>query len=174
MYCPATPFFARLTLRILRVTVVYSHQSCEAVAAGSAIVIANHVSLLDGVIVALASPRPLMFAVDTDFSRRSRLVSAGLSLLVRMGFGSVVPLDTSAPFGMRSLKRAIDSGGNIMVFPEGAISADGNAQPHMPGLEWLIAKTGALLVEVKISGAEESRLFAKSGTRFWPRITVSF
>ncbi len=174
MTSTASSVFARIILRVLRVNVVYSPKSCAAIAAGRAIVFANHVSLLDGVIVALASPGPLVFAVDTDFSRRSRVASLGLSTLARMGFGSVVPLDATAPFGMRTLKRAIDLNANVMVFPEGAISADGNAQAHKPGLEWLVAKTGATLIEVTISGAEKSRLFAKSGTRFWPPITLNF
>lgn len=165
---------AKMGLAVLRVNVLYSAQACEAIAGGKCVIHANHVSLLDGVIVALASPMPLVFAVDTDFSRRSRMARLGLGLLAKAGFGSVVPLDTNAPFGMRALVRVLAQDGNVMVFPEGAISPTGRRQIDQPGLDWLIAKTGATEIAVEIRGAEESRLFAKAGSRFWPKITLRF
>ena len=61
-------------LPVLRVKASYSAQSLEKLKHGPAIVCANHVSLLDGVIVALASPVPLTFGVDTDYSKRSKVV----------------------------------------------------------------------------------------------------
>ncbi|MFX1767921.1 1-acyl-sn-glycerol-3-phosphate acyltransferase, partial [Paraburkholderia sp. A1RI-2L] len=165
---------AAFGLRALRVQVQYSTNACAALRRGRAVVHANHVSLLDGIIVALASPVPLVFAVDTDYSRRSWAARIGLGFLSRMGFGSVVPIDATAPFGIRSLRRAIASGANVMVFPEGSISPSGQRQSDQPGLEWLVARTGATPVAVEIHGAEHSRLFAKAGTRLWPRITLDF
>lgn len=165
---------AGIGLAALRVTVLYSAQVCEALVGGKCVIHANHVSLLDGVIVALASPMPLVFAVDTDFSRRSGMARFGLGLLAKAGFGAVVPLDTNAPFGMRALMRVLTHGGNVMVFPEGAISPTGRRQIDQPGLDWLIARTGATEVAVEIHGAEDSRLFAKAGSRLWPKITVRF
>ena len=163
-----------LGLAAFRVRVSYSEHARVAIEAGNTIVHANHVSLLDGVIVALASPAPLVFAVDTDFSRRSPVARFGLDALSRIGFGMVVPLDSSAPFGMRALKRALLSGANVMVFPEGGISVSGDRQPDKPGLSWLATKTGASMVEVKIAGAEKSRLFARSGSEWWPKISLTF
>ena len=165
---------AAFGLRVLRVQVLYSGNACATLRRGRAVVHANHVSLLDGVIVALASPAPLVFAVDTDYSRRSRSARLGLAFLSRVGFGSVVPVDATAPYGVRSLRRALARNCNVMVFPEGAISPTGQRQLDRPGLDWLIAKTGATPVAVVIHGAESSRLFAKAGSRFWPKITVRF
>lgn len=168
------PVLAKFLLTTFRVNVKYSYEAANLLAAGNSIVHANHVSLLDGILVALASPRPLVFAVDTDFSRRSTTSRLGLRFLEKMGFGLVVPLDCSAPFGMRTLKRALLDGSNVMVFPEGAISPSGCRQTDKPGLCWLKEKSGARLIEVRISGAEQSKLFAKNGTHWWPRITLSF
>ncbi|MDR5791689.1 1-acyl-sn-glycerol-3-phosphate acyltransferase [Caballeronia sp. LP003] len=165
---------ANIGLSVFRVKVTYSAQARAAIASGKCVIHANHVSLLDGVIVALASPAPLVFAVDTDFSRRSRIARFGLSALSKAGFGAVVPLDASAPFGMRALKRVLAQGGNVMVFPEGRISPNGSRQTDMPGLNWLARSTGADLVEVVISGAEESKLFARAGSKLWPKITLRF
>ena len=168
------PAISKIALGVLRVRASYSPGSIEMLRRGRVIVCANHVSLLDGVIVALASPAPLTFGVDTDFSRRSRLASSGMGLLAWLGFGSVVPIDAASPFGLRSLRKALDRGKSVMVFPEGGISPNGEPQPERPGVAWLANRTGSPVLRVQIRGAERSRLFAKSGRDLWPRIEISF
>lgn len=161
-----------VALAMLRTQARIDPQARDALCRGGALVIANHVSLLDGVLIALASPAPLMFAVDTDYSRRSRGAAAGMALLARLGFGQVLPLDAGAPFGLRALRRQLQLGGNAMVFPEGAIAFAGKALPHRPGAEWLAAAAESI-VSVHIDGAGQSRVFAR-GNLWWPRIQLAF
>lgn len=163
-----------VALRLLRVRATYSPASVELLRKGRVVVCANHVSLLDGLVVALASPVPLLFGVDTDFSVRSKAASRGMAALAFLGFGGVVPVDMGSPFGIRALVKALDRGDSIMLFPEGRISETGEPLPHRPGVAWLVARSGAPLLQVQISGAERSRFFAKSGRAFWPRIDVQF
>lgn len=163
-----------VVLRVLRVRTTYSKHNIELLRQGGVVVCANHVSLLDGVIVALSSPVPLVFGVDTDFSRRSWGCSRGLAVLAFLGFGRVVSIDAKSPFGIRALHKALASGESVMVFPEGRISEAGGSLPEQPGIEWLCQRTQALIVRVRISGAENSRLFAKSGRALLPAIKVSF
>ena len=163
-----------VALRLLRVRASYSPASVELLRQGRVIVCANHVSLLDGVIVALASPVPLTFGVDTDFSRRSKIASRGMAALAWLGFGAVVPVDGASPFGIRALLKALDRGETVMVFPEGRISETGRPQPEQPGVTWLVRRAGAPVLRVRIRGAERSRFFAKAGREFWPRIEVDF
>lgn len=163
-----------VVLWLFRVRVTIPEAARQKIAQGKTVVCANHVSLLDGLLVALASPAPLAIGVDTDYARRNPFAANGMRFLSWMGYGWVVPLDSGAPFGLRRLKRDLDRGRAVMLFPEGRISADGLPQPHMPGLSWLIRATGAEPVLVNIRGAEQSRLFAKSGSRIWPRIHLEF
>lgn len=162
-----------IALRLLRVRVTYQAATVNLLQREPVIVCANHVSLLDGVIVAFASPVPLTFGVDTDFSRRSKTASAGLAVLSWFGFGTVVPIDSKSPHGIRALSRALRQGESVMIFPEGGIG-DGSPAPDKPGLEWLQKRTGAPVVWISIIGAEKSKLFAKSGTHLWPRIRINF
>lgn len=162
-----------VALRLLRVRASYSPASVDLLHQGRVIVCANHVSLLDGVIVALASPVALTFGVDTDFSRRSKAASCGMAALAWLGFGAVVPVDAGSPFGVRALAKALDQGENVMVFPEGQIS-DRGLLPDQPGVSWLERRSGASVLRVRICGAEKSRFFAKKGQEFWPRIYVDF
>lgn len=168
------PIIKRLGLTVLRVDAHISFEALGRLRAGGTIVSANHVSFIDGVAIALASPVPLIFGVDVAYSRQSRFSRIGMELLVRMGFGEVVPLDADHPFGMRELKRRLSVGQSVMIFPEGRISPDGLPLPKRPGIAWLKEGTGAMIVDVRIRGAEQSRLFAKAGRRLWPRIAIYF
>ena len=161
-------------LRLLRIRTIYSPGNIEILRQGRCIVCANHVSFLDGVVLALVSPIPLTFGVDTDFSKRSKLASLGMDVLSWLGFGAVVPVDSGSPFGVRALLGALNHGRPIMIFPEGAISKDGGPLPIRPGAAWLVQRAGAEVIHVRIHGAEKSRFFAKSGQEFWPKIEVHF
>lgn len=165
---------ATLALRALRVTVRYRTSTVTELTRGGCIVTCNHISLLDGIVVALASPVPLVFAVDTDFSRRSRRARFGLAALTWLGLGEVVPIDSSAPFGLRTLARSLAAGKNVAIFPEGVISLTGARGPDRPGCQWLSSQASAAVLELKISGAEQSRLFAKAGKLLWPKISLEF
>lgn len=163
-----------VALRLLRVRATYSADTVDALRRGRAIVCANHVSLLDGVIVALASPVPLTFGVDTDFSRHSKAASRGMAFLAWLGFGAVVPIDGSSPFGIRALAKALERGDTVMLFPEGKISESAHPNPDQPGLAWLAKRSGVEVIRIRIRGAERSRLFAKAGDKLWPRIEIKF
>lgn len=163
-----------LVLRILRVRATYNLGSIELLKRGRVIVCSNHVSFLDGVVVALISPSPLVFGVDSEFSRQSKFSRRGLAVLSFLGFGRVVPIDSSAPFGLRALYKALANGESVMIFPEGCISETGEPLPDQPGVEWLVQRAHARIVRIQISGAEKSRFFAKSGRSFWPVIKVLF
>lgn len=163
-----------ILLRLLRVRIVYRDASIHALSNGPCVVACNHVSYLDGLLIALASPVPLTFASEPAASVHHPVLSRGMALLSKMGYGSVVPLDGDAPFGLRELARALRRRQSVMLFPEGVISGDGSASLDRPGLQWLCRRGPAAVVRVHIQGAERSRVFGKVGTHWWPQIVVTF
>lgn len=168
-------FIREIGLTVLRVDVCVSPEALGHLRAGGVIVSANHVSFLDGVVVALASPVPLVYGSEVKYSRQSSFARRGMELLVRLGFArAIVPLDADHPFGMRELERRLAAAQSVMIFPEGQISPDGRPLPERPGVAWLKSRTGAAIVDIRIRGAEQSRLFAKSGRCLWPRIEIRF
>ncbi len=172
---PLSSAWRALVLKLLRVDVdpASTRPIWARVAARPHIVCANHISLLDGIVLALASPVPLTFAVDTAYARHSPVARLGLALLSRIGLGNVVSMDVGSPFGLRALRRALDAGHSVMVFPEGRISPDGQPQQLLPGAIWLHRASAAPVVWFSIAGAEHSRLFAKAGRRWWPAISLT-
>jgi len=167
------PIIKYLGLTVLRVDARISAEALDHLYVGGAIVKANHVSFIDGIAIALATPVPLVYGSEVEYSRQSRFARKGMELLVKMGFAqAIVPLDAKHPFGMRELERRLAAGQSVMIFPEGKISQDGRPLPERPGIAWLRSRTGAAIVDVRIRGAEQSWLFAKSGRRLWPRIDI--
>lgn len=165
---------AALVFAALDVRVKYRVRTVAALGAGPTIVQCNHVSYLDGLLIALASPVPLVFGVDTEFAERNALTRMGLRLLSWCGFGAVVPLGRARPTGLRLLLRSLEAGQSVMIFPEGAISATGAPAPAQPGLRWLAARSGCGVVRLQIEGAHLSRIFSKAGRRWRPAIRLLF
>lgn len=170
----ATKVVRKFGLMMFRVRASYSDSSKSLIQNGGVLVCSNHVSLIDGIIIALSSPKPMLFGVTTEYSRRPSFYLMGLKFLEYMQFGEVVPIDSSSPYGIRRLSKGLSLGQSVMVFPEGQISLDGHPMPSQPGVDWLIAKSNPAVVNVRITGAEKSKFFAKSGTSLWPKIHVEF
>jgi len=122
---------------------------------GPAIVVANHLSLLDGPMLAAFTPVPLHYAVTGDFARRQPWQFL-LDMLAATGHGSYTPLDPAKPLGMRHLHKALRDGRWVGIFPEGAISTTGRLGEIQPGVLRLAAATQATLLPVRISGAHQT------------------
>lgn len=163
-------WWRRAALKLLRVHVRYGEVS-ESLMNGPCIVICNHVSLLDGVIIALASPRPMVFPVTPKHSQRNPFTRAVLRWLERRGLGTVVPMDGSSFHAIRSLRQSLIASQSVCIFPAGKI-ADGTSSQMHRGYKWLSEKTDTVVVEATISGAEHSRIFARHGTILWPSIQL--
>jgi 1-acyl-sn-glycerol-3-phosphate acyltransferase len=68
--------------------------------------------------------------------------------------------------------RLIRAGHSTVIFPEGSRTLDGNLQPAQPGLGFIIAKTGAPVVPMRIFGAHDA--FPRGGTpKPFRRITIA-
>lgn len=165
---------SRLVLDLFRVRVIRETRTSELMKEGPVILACNHVSFLDGFLLAFASPQPLVFTSETMYSKRrldTRLLFEGLSLL---GYGWILQLDGTSPMGIRAAIRQLALGRSVLIFPEGRITRYGEPSIEKPGLAWLASRSGAPVVRLRIQGAEQSRLFAKSGMSWWPAITIHF
>lgn len=167
---PKLQLWRRALLKALRVDVRYGAVA-DQLQRSPCIVICNHVSLLDGVIIALASPRPMVFPVTPKHSKANPWTKSVLQWLQHMGLGVVVPMDRSSYFAIRTLLRSINTGNSVCIFPEGKI-ADGEKSQIHGGYSWLANKTDAVVVTATISGAERSRIFARQGSELWPAIRL--
>lgn len=134
---------------------------------GPALVIANHQSFLDPILVGVALRRPFVpLARKTLF--RHRLFAA----LIRSW--NAVPIDQEGvgKDGIRVIGEQLKLGRAVLVFPEGERTPDGAMHPFKPGVHLLLRRVQAPIVPVGIAGAFDAwprhRAFPIPAPLCWP------
>ena len=133
---------------------------------GPVIVAMNHQSYLDPPLAGIATGREMYF-----LARNTLLDVPVLGwLLPRF---NVVPVDQEGNdrSALKALLRILKAGNGTIVFPEGARTLDGELQPVLPGLGFVIAKTLAPVVPMRIFGARQALPRGEGRVRFVP-ITI--
>lgn len=133
------------------------------------LIIANHESFLDGVLLGLFLPMNPVFVVHTGVTR-SRFFRLVLSLV------DYLAVDPTSPMAMKKVVKLIESGRPVVIFPEGRITVTGSLMKVYEGPAFVAARTGATLLPVRLDGPARSffsRLSGRYPRRFLPRITLS-
>jgi acyl-[acyl-carrier-protein]-phospholipid O-acyltransferase/long-chain-fatty-acid--[acyl-carrier-protein] ligase len=130
------------------------------------ILMPNHVSLLDALLLAVYLPPRATFVVNTSIARR-----IGLPLKLR----SHIIVDPLNPYAVRKMIKTVQSGIPLVLFPEGRITTTGGLMKIYSGIAYVALKTGAKLVPIAINGAERSKLSYignKIRTVWFPAISI--
>lgn len=133
------------------------------------LIIANHESFLDGLLLGLFLPLNPVFVVNTAISKQW-LFRTILSLV------DYLAVDPSSPMAMKKVIKLIESGRPVVIFPEGRITVTGSMMKVYEGPAFVAAKTGATLVPVRLDGGARSyfsRVSGKMPKRFFPKISIS-
>ncbi len=133
------------------------------------LIIANHESFLDGLLLGLFLPVDPVFVVHTG-------IAANPWLRIMLSQVDYLAVDPTSPMAMRKVVKLIDSGRPVMIFPEGRITVTGNMMKVYDGPAFVAAKTAARIVPVRLDGPARSyfsRLTGKYPRRLFPKITIS-
>jgi 1-acyl-sn-glycerol-3-phosphate acyltransferase len=116
--------------------------------AGSALLVANHQSFLDPMLVGLCSRRHLCF-----LARKTLFRFPPFGWFIRT-LGAV-PIDQEGvgKEGLRTILEELRAGRAVVVFPEGTRTPDGAMHELRPGIHLLIKRTQAPIIPVGIAGA---------------------
>ena len=130
---------------------------------GGALLAANHVSWIDGVLLILHNRRPVRMVAFAGYMDRwwlRRLSSDAGTIPIRPGKRSVVE-------SVRKVREALNAGELVCVFPEGSITRDGELAEFQPGFLSMLKKTGAPVIPVHLGGLWGSIFSWERGKLFW-------
>ena len=133
------------------------------------LIVANHESFLDGLLIGLFLPIDPVFVVHTGIANNFwfRLLLSQVDYLA---------VDPTSPMAMKKVIRLIESGRPVVIFPEGRITLTGSLMKVYDGPAFVAAKTGATVIPVRLDGASRSyfsRLSGKYPKEFFPKIRLT-
>ncbi len=126
---------------------------------GGALMICNHLSYVDAVVLQIASPRPMRFIAFAGFVKNP---------VMRFIFrtAGVIPVTANKPMkGIRLAWEAIEKGELVCVFPEGAISRTGQLMKLKRGFELIATSAKAPVVPAVIDGLWGS-IYSFAGNKY--------
>lgn len=155
-------------LGMLLMLIPFRVRGTENLPAGPCIVVSNHASYIDGLVMTAALPTRFHFVVQHGVAS---WFYAG-TVLKRMGYRFVNRSSARAgAVQTRALLRDIKAGESLAIFAEGTFKAEPGLLPFKNGAFMLAAKAGVPVVPVTIRGTR--RLLGGATMRFrWSPVTV--
>ena len=133
------------------------------------LIVANHTSFIDALLLAVFLPEQPSFAINTRIARRWYFRPfLRLAKLFRM--------DPTNPLSLKSLIRFLRGNQRVVIFPEGRITVTGSLMKIYYGPGMVADRSGAMVLPVRIDGAQYtpfSRMRGRLRLRWFPRIRLS-
>jgi acyl-[acyl-carrier-protein]-phospholipid O-acyltransferase/long-chain-fatty-acid--[acyl-carrier-protein] ligase len=133
------------------------------------LIVANHESFLDGLLLGLFLPVEATFVVHTTVAR-----NPVIAWLLR--FIPHLAVDSTSPLSIKLICKLVESGKPVIIFPEGRLTVTGSLMKVYDGAAFIAAKTGAVIVPTRIEGAGHSyfgRLAGIYPLKLFPKITIT-
>jgi 1-acyl-sn-glycerol-3-phosphate acyltransferase len=135
---------------------------------GAVILVSNHVSFVDWVILMGLIPRPIHFVIDYNYY----YLPTGPFWFKQAG---LVPIATRRESeevltsAFKAISRDLDEGSVIGVFPEGAITRDGKMRRFQPGVQKIVKNRSVPIVLASMDGLWGSIFSFKGGRVLFKR-----
>jgi len=140
-------------------------------ATGPGVLVCNHVSFVDGLVIAAACPRPVRFVMDHQIFK-----IPVLSFVFRTG--RAIPIaparedQAALERAYDDIAKALEEGDLVGIFPEGRITSDGSLNPFRPGISRIVARTPVPVIPLALRGLWGSFFSRHGGAAMtkWGRI----
>ena len=110
--------------------------------AGGVLIVCNHVSYIDWLLLGVACPRRVTFVLWASYYR-----NPVLRFFLSWARHDTIRIDdrTTRPHalaeGLKQVAAALDAGRVVVMFPEGRLTRSGNMWPFGRGIEWILKQT---------------------------------
>lgn len=146
---------------------------------GAALIVANHVSYVDALILMGTSTRPVRFVMDKSISELPVLKHV-------FRHAGVIPICSPRKCAetykraFEQIEQAFSNDEVVCLFPEGRLTSNGELGEFRPGVEKILKRKPVPVIPMALKGLWGSFFSHKNGhaltkrpTRFWSRIEVN-
>ncbi len=134
-----------------------------------AVIIANHLSFLDAVMLAAYCPERVTFAVNTEISKLWWMKPA-------MACFDLIPIDPANPMAIRMLIDRVKQNKKVVIFPEGRITVTGALMKVYEGPALIAEKADAPIIPIRLDGFQYS-FFSRAKNilqwKFFPKLSMT-
>ncbi len=164
-----------IALALVRLVYRVTAHGIENLPAGGFLLLPNHITWVDAVVLQLACPRPIRYIVDQQYYHKPFLRPF-------LGLAGCIPIDTrNSRSAIRAATEKLAQGEIVCLFPEGQLERAGTLLRLRRGYELIARHAGAAVVPVwldqlwgSIFSFQGGRFFTKLPKRIPYRVTVAF
>ena len=135
---------------------------------GPILLIANHVSYVDGMVLQAAVNRPIRYLID-QYIYDMPIINYFMSINNAI---PILPKKDSVAKALDDVSEGLEAGDAICIFPEGQLTYSGNLGRFKPGIEWIIERDPVPIYPIAIRGLWDSmfsRKYRHSKLRWFPK-----
>lgn len=146
---------------------------------GPVVLVCNHVSFVDALLIAGSCHRPVRFVMDKTIAE-----TKGLKFIFKMA--KTIPIcspNVDADLyesAFSKIKYELDDQEVVCIFPEGKITKDGQLNTFRPGIERIIQESPVPVVPMALGGLwgsffshKDGHAFTKKPRRFWSKVILN-
>jgi 1-acyl-sn-glycerol-3-phosphate acyltransferase len=164
-------FLAWLLIHTIhRVSTVNAEQIPEE---GAAVLVCNHVSYVDAIVIMAASPRPIRFVMDHRIFKTPLL-----GFIFRTGKAIPIASAKEDPWLMEKafvdIAQALHEGELVCIFPEGKLTRDGEMNEFRGGIAKIVERSKVPVIPMALRGLwgsvfsrDPANVFERSFARGW-------
>ncbi|MCW1430742.1 acyl-[ACP]--phospholipid O-acyltransferase [Novosphingobium sp. JCM 18896] len=134
-----------------------------------AVVVVNHLSLLDGVLLGAFLPGKPTFAINTHIAKAWWVKPF-------LGLFEAFPVDPTNPMAAKAMVKAVREGRTLVIFPEGRITVTGALMKVFDGPGMVADKADAPIIPLRLDGPQytpASYLKGKVRQRWFPKVSLT-
>ncbi|WP_159651836.1 MFS transporter [Vibrio atypicus] len=143
---------------------------------GGALIVCNHVSYMDALLLSAVCPRLIRFVMEEEYASLPPL----RRFLKRAG---VIPISATNRSSIRrafnEVEQALSEGHIVCIFPEGRLTSDGEISEFMRGMDIILRRSPVPVIPMALKGLWGSYFSRYKGqafkglpTRFWSRLEI--
>jgi len=145
---------------------------------GSSVLVCNHVSFVDALLIAGACPRPIRFVMDHNIFK-NRVLGWFFKAVNAIPIAPIHQNEATYNQAFESISDALRNEELVCIFPEGKITKTGDINQFKNGIEKIIEKDPVPVIPMALQGLwgsffshKDGSAFSKKPKRFWSKVTI--